>query len=115
MNSNNNYTIKASDRLSKEEVKKILKNSSGLILKETDGKLTLGYVDFYVPEFGGRDYECFYRLDLQNSNLLKETLKSRDKGDLFEQCVEAFTIKFSNDKFETFCDENSIEYKKTTW
>lgn len=111
----NKYTISAGDRLSREEIKEKLRNSSGLILEEDEGLLTLGYVDFDVSEFGGRDYECFYKLDLRNSELLKSVLQANYQGDLFEQCVKAFTIKFSNGLFEEFCEVNNITYQKNTY
>ncbi len=109
------YTIHARERLSLEASEKLLKNSSGLILEENEGRLTLGYVDFDVSEFGGRDYECFYSLDVRNSHLLKSILQTKYEGDLFEQCVQAFTITFSNTLFEEFCKANQVSYQKSTY
>ncbi len=107
--------IYATDRLEKGDAAKLLGNSSGMILEETEGDITIGYVDFDVSDFGGRDYECFYKLDKRNSELFKSALQKAYSGDLFGMCVQAFSIKFSNGRFESFCAENGIVFVKNTY
>ncbi len=104
----------ATDRSTKEELA-LLGNSSGLILNEDNNTVSLGYVDYDVSEFGGRDYECFYELDSENAALLRAALQKAFEGDLFDMCVQAFSIKFSNLRFEAFCSENGISYFKKTY
>ncbi len=102
----------AMERISAEEVRKELGNSSGIMIEEDDGAVTIGYTDYDVSEFGGRDYECFYTLDKESSERFKSALSKKYTGDLFDMCVQAFTIKFSNSAFESFCKENKLEYEK---
>ncbi len=106
----------ARSRIGREKLAEIiLGNSSGLVVQDKEGRLTLGYVDYEVEEFGGRDYECWYLLDEENSARLKNALESIDEGDLFDKCVKAFTIKFSNNQFENFCQTYGIAFKKSTY
>ncbi len=107
--------ITAMDRLDREEARKLLGNSSGIILEEKEGTLSIGYVDYDVSWFGGRDYECFYRLDRENAERFQTALKKDYAGDLFEMCVEAFSVKFSNSRFEQFCAGNGITYTKSSY
>ncbi len=102
-------------KLSKADAKRLLGDSSGLILDEHKDGITIGYVDFDVSEFGGRDYECFYKLDAKNAMALKTALAERRTGTLFNMCAEEFTIKFSNSLFESFCLEYDISYTKSTY
>ncbi len=93
----------------------MLGNSSGIILEETEDFISIGYVDFAVPELGDRDYECFYKLDKKNADLFNAALERVYTGDLFDMCAQAFTFKLSNSQFENFCTENKIEYTKSTY
>ncbi len=109
-------TTYASDRLKREDVLKTLGNSSGMILEENGDTVTIGYVDFDVSDFGGRDYECFYELDSENTRAFMASLDGDIyEGDLFDRCVQAFSIKFSNSRFEDFCKEHGIAYNKKTY
>ncbi len=108
-------TIFANDRIKIDDRNNILGNSSGMILSIEDDIISIGYIDYNVSFFGDKDYECFYELDLVNSNLFKEKLSEKYTGDLYDMCVSAFTIKFSNTKFEKFCAENNILYSKNTY
>ncbi len=107
--------IYATDRLEKQDIIKELGNSSGLILEEDDETITIGYIDYDVSEFGDRDYECYYKLDENNTKLFKSYLNDKYDGDLFDKCVQAFSIKFSNTLFEKFCKDYNISYSKHTY
>ncbi len=108
-------TTYATDRINREEANTLLGNSSGIILTENDEGITIGYVDFDVSEFGGRDFECFYKLDPPNAELFVSALKKKYDGDLFDMCVKAFSIKFSSRIFEDFCRSNGISYEKNMY
>ncbi len=105
----------ATSRLSKEDAARLLGDSSGMLLQEDDNEISIGFVDFEVSMFGGRDYECFYILKKENADLFREALAKQYTGDLFEQCTQAFTIKFSCTRFEKFCDDLGIKYILNTY
>lgn len=89
--------------------------TSGFWLEEKHGKITIGYEDYKVSEFGGGDFERTYYLDTENAKKLKAALKKEYKGSLKEMLTAAFGIHFKDPAFWSFCKENGIEYSSSTW
>lgn len=89
--------------------------TSGLILTlNQDGSALIGYEDYDVEIFGGADYEVMYFLDKLNFELLIHYLKIEDKNKIEKHLIAKFGKNFESDKFESFCNENKVIFKKNT-
>ena len=89
--------------------------TSGVLVEKKQGRISIGYVDFGVSQFGGGDFEKTYYLDIDNSKKLVCALKKQYKGKLKKMIEEAFGENFSDTKFIEFCKSNEIEYTSSTW
>ena len=90
-------------------------NSSGLILTlNQDGSALIGYEDYDVEIFGGADYEVMYFLDKVNFELLIQCLGISNKNNIKKILIDKFGENFNSIKFETFCQENNIVFKRNT-
>lgn len=92
--------------------------TSGLMFTQAkDGSICIQVVDYGVEEFDGRDWECWYDLDKENSALLTAELKKEYGGTLKKMLQEAFCKgdDFLTYKFECFCREHNIVYDRQTW
>jgi len=89
--------------------------TSGFWITENDGKISIGYEDYGVSEFGGGDFEKTYYLDEENSEKFVSALKREYQGTLKEMVEAAFTKNFKDSVFWDFCKKNGIEYSSSTW
>ena len=90
--------------------------TSGILLNEMDdGSISVGYVDYNVEFFGGRDYESFYRLDKENADKLRAYLKGKGYRDLKEGLIIEVGKNFSDSKFCELCKKENIVYQYTSW
>ena len=89
--------------------------TSGFWVEQKNGKITIGYEDYGVSEFGGRDFEKTYYLDEENSKKLEIALKKEYCGSLEEMIEAAFGKNFNDPGFWDFCKKNGIEYSSSTW
>jgi hypothetical protein len=88
-------------------------NTSGLLFtRNSDGSALIGYVDYDVEFFGGEDYEVMYYLDKNNFKLLRDSLGISKKGKIENHLKDTFGENFDSEKFEDFCKENNIKYKR---
>lgn len=88
-------------------------NSSGLLFTlNRDGSAVIGYEDYGVESFGGSDYEVMYYLDETNLELLVECLSVTSRGNIKDDLITKFGENFNSNYFETFCQDNNIEYKR---
>lgn len=91
-------------------------DTSGIKVTEfDDGRIELFYVDFGVEMFGGTDYECTYKFDLENSEKFRWALAKQYSGSLQEMVVAAFTDPFSTRLFNEFCKEHEIVFDQSVW
>ncbi len=86
-----------------------------LTVSKARGKLVVGWTDCAVEEFGGGDYECYYTICGKDVKAFKKALKAKYKGNLLEQCVQAFGKNGNSNAVESFCKENNIAYQKQVW
>ncbi len=89
--------------------------TSGALVTESDGKITIEYVDFGVSEFGGGNFEKTYYLDKENSKKFATELKKEYKGSLKEMIEAAFGKNFNDSNFWDFCKKHGIQYSSSTW
>ena len=89
--------------------------TSGFWVEKKNNKISIGYVDYGVSEFGGMDFEKTYYLDEENSKKFIDALKKEYKGSLKKMIEEAFGSNFCDPEFWDFCEENGIEYTSSTW
>ena len=89
--------------------------TSGVMVTENDGRITIEYVDFGVSEFGGGDFEKSYYLDKKNSEKFVNELKKEYNGTLKEMIEAAFGKNFKDPIFWDFCKKHEIEYSSSTW
>ena len=89
--------------------------TSGFWVTQSDEKISIGYEDYGVSQFGGRDFEKTYYLDEENSQKLITALKKEYTGTLSEMIEAAFGKNFSDPTFWDFCQKNGIKYTSSTW
>jgi hypothetical protein len=90
--------------------------TSGVWVTRKGGKITIGYEDYGVSEFGGADFEKTYILDKENSKKLVRALrKCGFFGSLKRKIVKAFGPEFDDLEFWDFCDEHEIDYEESSW
>ena len=89
--------------------------TSGFWVEEIDNKISIGYEDYGVSQFGGGDFEKTYYLDRENSKKFVIALESEYNGSLKEMIEAAFGKNFNDPAFWDFCKKNSIEYSSSTW
>ena len=89
--------------------------TSGFWVEKKNGKISIGYEDYGVSEFGGGDFEKTYYLDEENSKKLVTALKKEYKGSLENMIESAFGRNFCDPDFWSFCKEHGIEYTSSTW
>lgn len=89
--------------------------TSGFWLEEKDGKISIGYADYGVSQFGGGDFEKTYYLDAENSKKFILSLKKTYSGTLEEMIEAAFGRNFSDPIFWDFCKRNEIKFSSSTW
>ena len=89
--------------------------TSGFWVEENDSKISIGYADYGVSEFGGGDFEQTYRFDQENSKKFIIALEKEYKGSLNEMIEAAFGKNFNDPLFWDFCKKNAIEYSSSTW
>ena len=89
--------------------------TSGFWVTESDGKISIGYSDYGVSQFGGGDFEKTYYLDKENSDKFVLALSKEYTGTLNEMIEAAFGRNFSDPTFWDFCKKNGIKYSSSTW
>ena len=90
-------------------------DTSGLLLEEiADGSIRVGYVDYCVDFFGGRDFESFYTLDKENADKLRAYLLGRGYPNFQSGLTDIVGEKFSDKKFRDLCAVAGVEYSHTT-
>ena len=89
--------------------------TSGFWVEDKDSKISIGYEDYGVSQFGGGDFEKTYYLDEENSKKFVSGLQKEYRGSLEEMIEAAFGYGFDDSKFWRFCREHSIEYSSSTW
>ena len=89
--------------------------TSGFWFTQTDGRISIGYADYGVSQFGGGDFEKTYYLDRENSEKLLNALQETYQGSPEEMIKAAFGKNFNDPLFWAFCKEHGIEYSSSTW
>ena len=89
--------------------------TSGFWVEEKDNKISIGYEDYGVSQFGGGDFEKTYYLDEGNSEKFVSELQKEYQGSLEEMIEAAFGREFSDPKFWDFCKKHGIKYSSSTW
>ena len=89
--------------------------TSGFWVEQKNGMISIGYEDYGVSEFGGRDFEKTYYLDEENSRKFEIALEKEYRGSLEEMIEAAFGKNFNDPAFWDFCKKNGIEYSSSTW
>ena len=89
--------------------------TSGFWVEEKDNKISIGYEDYGVSQFGGGDFEKTYYLDEENSKKFVYELQKEYQGSLEEMIEAAFGRGFSDLKFWDFCKKHGIKYSSSTW
>lgn len=88
-------------------------NTSGLLFTlNSDGSAEIGYEDYDVEIFDGADYEVMYYLDKNNFKLLLDALGISKKDNIEKYLIDEFDKNFDSNKFEDFCNEKHIEFKR---
>ena len=91
-------------------------DTSGILIEEkADGSIRVGYVDYGVDFFGGRDYESFYDLDSENAQKLRAYFNKLGFPDLLSGLKAVVGENFSDKKFCDCCKEADATYKHTSW
>ena len=91
-------------------------NTSGLLFTlNADGSAEIGYEDFDVEFSGGADYEVMYYLGKNNFGLLLDSLCITTKDNIRDHLTDAFDKNFDSSKFEDFCKEKNITFKRNTY
>ena len=89
--------------------------TSGFWVEVNDNKISIGYEDYGVSQFGGGDFEKTYYLDEVNSKKFVSELQKEYQGSLEEMIEAAFGRGFSDPKFMDFCKRAGIKYSSSTW
>ena len=89
--------------------------TSGFWVEQKNGKISIGYADFGVSEFGGGDFEKTYYLDEENSEKFVSELQKQYQGSLEQMIEAAFGRGFNDSTFWSFCIEHDIVYTSSTW
>ena len=89
--------------------------TSGFWVEEKDNKITIGYEDYGVSQFGGGDFERTYFLDRENAQKFIHALEREYRGSLNEMIASAFGRNFNDSAFWDFCKKNNIQYSSSTW
>ncbi|MBQ9978983.1 MAG: hypothetical protein IKM40_04555 [Clostridia bacterium] len=89
--------------------------TSGFWVQKKNRRITIGYEDYGVSQFGGGDFERTYYLDVENSKKFVSALKKEYQGTLEEMIESAFGRNFNDRKFWDFCKDHEIEYSSSTW
>jgi len=89
--------------------------TSGFWITQKDGKISIGYEDYGVSEFGGGDFERTYYLDEDNSKKFVAVLSEKYNGSLGEMIEAAFGKNFADRVFWDFCRIHDIKYTSSTW
>ena len=85
-------------------------------VEETESGLELGYEDYNVPLFDGRDYEATYRLGLRAKERLRTALTEEGfTGTLSEMIIARFGERLEKESFAAYCKDHDITYKLFTW
>ncbi|VYS89925.1 Uncharacterised protein [Anaerococcus vaginalis] len=88
-------------------------NTSGLLFTlNSDGTAEIGYEDYDVEFFDGADYEVMYYLDKSNFKLLLDSLGISKKDKIEKYLIDKFDKNFDSSKFEDFCKEKNIKFKR---
>ena len=89
--------------------------TSGFLVTDRDGAISIEYTDYGVSQFGGNDFEKTYYLNKENSERFISALKKEYEGTLDEMIEAAFGRNFNDPVFWEFCKSNGIEYSSSTW
>ena len=89
--------------------------TSGFWVTEADGRISIGYEDYGVSQFGGGCFEKTYYLDEENSKMFVSELKKMYQGSLKEMIEAAFGRGFNDSEFWEFCRNHGIKYSSSTW
>ncbi len=89
--------------------------TSGFWVTQAEEKISIGYEDYGVSQFGGGDFERIYSMDKENSKRFLVALQKEYKGSAEEMIEAAFGKNFSDSAFWAFCKKNGIEYSTSTW
>lgn len=89
--------------------------TSGFWVTEQDGRISIGYADYGVSQFGGGDFERTYYLNEENSKKLVTALQKDYQGTLEDMLEAAFGKGFKDPVFWEFCKQNGIQYSSSTW
>ena len=89
--------------------------TSGFWVEDKDNKISIGYEDYGVSQFGGGDFEKTYYLDEENSKKFVYELQKEYQGSLEEMIEAAFGRGFNDQKFWNFCKKHGIVYSSSTW
>ncbi len=88
-------------------------NTSGLLFTlNSDGTAKIGYEDYDVEFLDGSDYEVIYYLDKNNFKLLLDALGISKKDKIEKYLIDKFDKNFDSNKFEDFCNERNIKFKR---
>ena len=79
--------------------------TSGFWVTKKGGRITIGYEDYGVSEFGGGDFEKTYEMDRENSKKFVSALKKLYRGSLEKMIEDAFGKGFNDPKFWDFCHQ----------
>ena len=90
----------------------MLKTSGLLFTLNSDGSSEIGYEDYDVEFFDGADYEVMYYLDKNNFKLLLNSLGISKKDKIEKYLINEFDKNFDSNKFEDFCNEKNIKFKR---
>ena len=90
----------------------MLKTSGLLFTLNSDGSAEIGYEDYDVEFFDGADYEVMYYLDENNFELLIDSLGISKKDKIKIHLIKEFDKNFDSNKFEDFCNEKNIKFKR---
>ena len=85
----------------------MLKTSGLLFTLNSDGSAEIGYEDYDVEFFDGADY-----LDENNFELLLDSLGISKKDEIKNHLIKKFDKNFDSNKFEDFCKEKNIQFKR---
>lgn len=90
-----------------------MSTTSGLLFTlNPDGSADIGYEDYDVEFFDGADYEVMYYLDKSNFELLLDSLGISKKDKIKNHLIDKFDENFNSIKFEDFCKEKNIKFKR---
>lgn len=92
-----------------------LKSSGILLTERKDGSIIVGYVDYEVEFFGGRDYESIYDLNKENADKLRTYFTHLCYPTLKDGLVDKVGKNFSDSEFCKLCDMLGVKFKHNTW